>query len=77
MNIEILNWPEPPWEGDYRVMRRTGRDEPIGIVIHICMETTQESPCVAIFISNKQNPHVSLIMFYVFSFTKLEKRSME
>jgi hypothetical protein len=41
MNIEILNWLQPPWEGDEGRVKRTGRDEPVGVVIHICMETTQ------------------------------------
>jgi hypothetical protein len=48
MNIEILNWLGPPWEGDWGGVKRTGRDEPIGIVIHICIETIQ-GDSVAIF----------------------------
>jgi hypothetical protein len=41
MNTEILNWLVSPWEGDSGGVKRTKRDEPIGVVIHICMETTQ------------------------------------
>jgi hypothetical protein len=41
MNTEILNCPEPPWEGHKGRVKRTGRDEPLRVVIHICMETTQ------------------------------------
>jgi hypothetical protein len=41
MNIIILNWPRPPWEEDEGVVKGTGRDEPICVVIHIYMETTQ------------------------------------
>jgi hypothetical protein len=45
MNTEILDWPGPPWEGDYGAMKRTGiGDEPIGVVIHACMETTWKLP---------------------------------
>jgi hypothetical protein len=41
MNIEVLNWLRLPWEGEKGGLKRTGRDEPVGIVIHICMETKQ------------------------------------
>jgi hypothetical protein len=58
-------------------VKRTDRDEPIGVEINTCMETTQESPYVAIFISNYQKRHVSLFIFYAFSSTKLENRRAE
>jgi hypothetical protein len=35
-----------------RVLGKRTRDEPVGIVIHICMETTQGNSLFAIFISN-------------------------
>jgi hypothetical protein len=41
MNTEILNWLWPPWEGDWGGVKRTGRDEPVGVVTYICIETTQ------------------------------------
>jgi hypothetical protein len=34
----ILNWQRPLWEGDREVVKRSGRDEPIWVVIHMCME---------------------------------------
>jgi hypothetical protein len=37
----------------------------------------KDSPCVTIFISNCKKYHVSLIIFYVFSSTKLENRKVE
>jgi hypothetical protein len=37
MNIEVLNWLGPPWEVDWRRVKRTGRDDPFGVVIHIYM----------------------------------------
>jgi hypothetical protein len=42
MNTVILNWPRSLWEGDYGVVKKIGRNEPIGVEIHVCMETTQE-----------------------------------
>jgi hypothetical protein len=41
MNTEILNWPGPPEEVVEGGVKRNGRDEPIGVVMHTCMKTTQ------------------------------------
>jgi hypothetical protein len=41
MNIKILNWQRTLWEGDQEVVKRSGRDEPICVVIYICMEITE------------------------------------
>jgi hypothetical protein len=39
VNIIILNWQRPLWEGDQKVsMKRFGREEPVWVVIHMCME---------------------------------------
>jgi hypothetical protein len=38
VNIVILNWQRPLWEGDQEVVKRSGRDEPMWVVIHMCME---------------------------------------
>jgi hypothetical protein len=38
MNKLILNWHRPLWEGNWEVVKRSGRDEPIWVVIHKCME---------------------------------------
>jgi hypothetical protein len=38
VNIVILNWQRPLWEGDWEVVKRSGRDEPMWIAIHKCME---------------------------------------
>jgi hypothetical protein len=35
-------------------MKKTRGDEPIGVVIHIYIEMSQKTPCVAIFMLNKQ-----------------------
>jgi hypothetical protein len=47
------------------------------VIIHIYMEISQETPCVATFISNKQKYHVFLFIFSLFSCTKLENRRIE
>jgi hypothetical protein len=38
VNIVILNWQRPLWEGDQEVVKRSARDEPMWVVIHMCME---------------------------------------
>jgi hypothetical protein len=35
----ILNWQRLIWEGDWEVVNRSDRDEPVWVVIHMCMET--------------------------------------
>jgi hypothetical protein len=37
-NIVILNWQRSLWEGDWEVVKRSGRHESIRVVIHLCME---------------------------------------
>jgi hypothetical protein len=41
VNIAILNWQRSLREGDQEVMKRSGIDEPLSVVIYICMEPTQ------------------------------------
>jgi hypothetical protein len=36
MNKVILNWQRPLWEGDQEVLKRSGNDEPMWVVIHKC-----------------------------------------
>jgi hypothetical protein len=38
VNKVILNWQRPLWKGDQEVEKRFGRDEPMWVVIHKCME---------------------------------------
>jgi hypothetical protein len=38
VNKVILNWQRPLWEGDQEVAKKSGRDEPMWVVIHKCME---------------------------------------
>jgi hypothetical protein len=37
-------WLGTPWEGNYGGVKRIRRDEPNGVVIHICMEISQGNP---------------------------------
>jgi hypothetical protein len=37
-NIITLKQQRPLWEGDREVLKRSGRDETIRVVIHMCME---------------------------------------
>jgi hypothetical protein len=44
VNILILNWQRPPWEGDQEVVKRSGRDEPMWVAIHMCITIMLEIP---------------------------------
>jgi hypothetical protein len=37
-NTVTLKWQRSLWESDWEVVKRSGRDEPIQVVIHMCME---------------------------------------
>jgi hypothetical protein len=57
-------------------VKRTGRDEPIGFVIHICMERAQGiSLCSYLCLKLAKMSFFS--MFYIFSSTKLDSRREE
>jgi hypothetical protein len=62
------------WEGDQEVVKRSGRDEPMWVVIHLCME-----PMLGISLYSypylKLAKTLCLIIAYVFSSIKLEKRA--
>jgi hypothetical protein len=40
VNKVILNWQRPLWEGDHKVAKRSGRDEPMWVAIHMYTEAT-------------------------------------
>jgi hypothetical protein len=40
VNIVILNWQRPLWEGDQKVVKRSGRDESVWVAVCKCMEAT-------------------------------------
>jgi hypothetical protein len=37
-NKIIKNWQRPLWEDDWEVVKRSDRDEPMWVAIHMCME---------------------------------------
>jgi hypothetical protein len=56
---------------------RTRNDKPIGVVIHICMETTQgNSLCNYLYLKLAKTSCLSFYLLCFFS-TKLEDRSVE
>jgi hypothetical protein len=40
VNNIILNWQRPLWEEDQEVVKRSGRDEPVWVAIHLCVKAT-------------------------------------
>jgi hypothetical protein len=56
-------------------MKKTKGDEPIGVVIHICMETTQRSSLCGYL--NLKLAKRSCFSLHLFSSTKSENRSAE
>jgi hypothetical protein len=55
-------------------VKRTGRSESIGVVIYICMGTTQGNSLFSYLYLKLAKHHVSCFIFYVFSSTKSENR---
>jgi hypothetical protein len=58
-------------------MKRTGRGESTGAVIHICMGTTQGNSLCSYLYLRLAKCHVSHFIFYIFSSTKLGNRRVE
>jgi hypothetical protein len=58
-------------------VKRTERGNSIGVVIHICMGTTQGNSLCSYLYLRLAKCHVSHFIFYGFSSTKLENRREE
>jgi hypothetical protein len=56
-------------------VKRSGRDESIWVVIYLCMEAMLGISLYSYPYLNQQKCHVFLIIAYVFSSTKSEKRA--
>jgi hypothetical protein len=59
-------------------MKRTGRDEPVGVVIHICMETAQgNSPSSYLYLKLTKMPCFSfyLLCFFFYKIREQEGRT--
>jgi hypothetical protein len=77
MNIEILNWPEPPWEGDWGGVKRLDRDESVWVATHICMETTQRKSLYScLYLKLAKTPCFSFHLL-CFSFYKIREQEGE
>jgi hypothetical protein len=74
VNKVILNWQRPQWEGDQEVTKRSGRDEPMWVAIHKCMEATLGISLYSYFYLKLEKRYIFLIIPYVFSSTKLENK---
>jgi hypothetical protein len=77
MNIEILNCLGPPCEVEKGGVKRTGRDELFGVVIHICMETTQDNfLCSYLYLKLAKTPCISnyVLCFFFYKIGEQEGR---
>jgi hypothetical protein len=75
MNTVILNWPRSLWEGDYGVVKKIGRNEPIGVEIHVCMETTQEISLYSYLSQSSKTPCFSYYHLCFFLYEIREQRA--
>jgi hypothetical protein len=62
---------------DQEAVKRSGRDERIWVVIHMCMEAMLGISLYIYLFLKLQKPYVFVIIFYVFSSTKLENKRAE
>jgi hypothetical protein len=76
VNIVILNWQRPLRKG-YQRVNRSGRDESMWVAIHMCMEAMLGISLYSYLHFKLAKCFVSLIIFYVFSSTKSEKKRVE
>jgi hypothetical protein len=70
-----LKLKEPLWEGNEGVVKRTGRDEPIWVVIYICMKTTQRISLYSY--GYLKLTKCGVLLSFVFSSIKSENRRVE
>jgi hypothetical protein len=79
VNKVILNWQRPLWEGDREVVKRSGRDEPMGVAIHKCMEAMLGISLHSHLYLKLAKPCFSyyLLCFCLFASTKSENKRVE
>jgi hypothetical protein len=77
VNKVILNWQRPLWKGDQEVVKRSDRDEPMWVVIHVCIEATLGISLYSYLYLKLAKMLCFLIISYVFSLTKLENKRAE
>jgi hypothetical protein len=77
-NTEVVKWLGPSWVGNEGRVKRTGRDEPIGIVIHKCLETTQGiTLCSYLYLKFVKTPCFSnnVLCFFFYKIREQESRT--
>jgi hypothetical protein len=72
-NTVTLKQQRSIWESDRELVKRSGRDELIWVVTHLCMEAILGISPHSYPYLNWQKRFVFLIITYVYSSTKLEK----
>jgi hypothetical protein len=66
VNIVILNWQRPLWEGDKEVVKGSGRDELMWVAIHMCMEAMLRISLHS-YLYLKPAKTLSFLLFFMFS----------
>jgi hypothetical protein len=74
VNIVILNWLRPLLEGDQEVVKRSGRDEPVWVVIHKCMEATLGLSLYSYLFQSSKNA-ISFLLSLMFSLQQSWRKS--
>jgi hypothetical protein len=77
VNKVILNWQRPLWEGDQEVVKRSARDEPMCVAIHMCMEPTLGISPFYPSLSQTSKKDTSFSLSPVFSLTKSENKRVD
>jgi hypothetical protein len=67
----------PLWEGDSRVVKRSGRDEPTWVVIHIQYTTQRISLYSCHYLKLAKKCPAFLIIFYIFFSYKIGEQEGE
>jgi uncharacterized protein YybS (DUF2232 family) len=76
--VFILNWQRPLQERDQEVVKRSGRDEPMWVIIHICMVTTLGISLYSyLYLELAKTLSFFLIISHAFSSTKSEDKRVE
>jgi hypothetical protein len=74
MKIVILNWQRPLWEEDQEVVKRSSRNEPMWVVIHMCMEATLGISLYSYFYLKLAKMLWFSYYFFCFLFNKIRKQ---
>jgi hypothetical protein len=77
VNKVVLNWQRLQWKGDQEVVKHCGRDEPMWIAIHKCMETALEI-CLYSYLHLKLAKMLCCSYYFLyFLFNKIRQQGVE